>query len=133
MLLLFAFGYRGERPAEVRTIAHAIANPTPPAGNAVLRLIRERRGLLVAVTDDEMLEAQRELAAQEGLFCQPESATTLAALKTLVRTGRAGGDGDDVLVLTGSGLKAPALLEHAPIAIHRVPVDGLEAGLARLL
>ena len=122
-----------ERLAPGTTIAHAIANPTPPAGNAVLRLIRERRGLLVAVTDDEMLEAQRELAAREGLFCQPESATTLAALKTLVRTGRAGGDGDDVLVLTGSGLKTSALLEHAPIAIHRVPVDGLEAGLARLL
>jgi threonine synthase len=124
---------RWERPAEARTIAHAIANPTPPAGNAVLRLIRERGGLLVAVTDEEMLEAQRELAAREGLFCQPESATTLAALKALVRTGRAGGDGDDVLVLTGSGLKTTALLELAPIAIHRVPVDGLEAGLARLL
>ncbi|NTV81784.1 MAG: hypothetical protein HGA24_10240, partial [Candidatus Aminicenantes bacterium] len=57
----------------------------------------------------------------------------LAALKTLVRTGRAGGDGGDVLVLTGSGLKTSALLEQAPIAIHRVPVDGLEAGIARLL
>jgi threonine synthase len=124
---------RWERPAEVRTIAHAIANPTPPAGNTVLRLIRERRGLLVAVKDDEMLEAQRELAALEGLFCQPESATTLAALKKLVRNERAGGDGDDVIVLTGSGLKTPALLEDAPISIHRVTVDGLEAGLARLL
>jgi threonine synthase len=80
-----------------------------------------------------MLEAQRELAAQEGLFCQPESATTLAALRKLVRAGRAGGDGDDVLVLTGSGLKTPALLEHAPIVVHRATVDGLEAGLARLL
>ncbi len=134
--LAAAFG-RGlatwERPAEVRTIAQAISNPTPPAGNAVLRVIRERRGLIVAVSDDEMLAAQRELAAREGLFCQPESATTLAALNKLGDEGRGGGDGEDVLVLTGSGLKAPAALESAPISIHRIPLGELEAGLARLL
>jgi len=124
---------RYERPAEVRTIAHAIANPTPPAGNAVLRMIRDRRGLLVAVTDDEMLKAQRELAAAEGLFCQPESATTLAALKRLVAKGWPGGDGDDVLVLTGSGLKTPASLESAPMTIRRLALGELESGLARLL
>jgi threonine synthase len=96
-------------------------------------MIRDRRGLLVAVTDDEMLEAQRELAATEGLFCQPESATTLAALKKLAAAGRSGGDGEIVLILTGSGLKTPALLESAPMAIHRVALGDLEAGLARLL
>ena len=118
---------------DIRTIAHAIANPTPPAGNAVLRMIRERDGLLLAVSDREMLDAQRELAAAEGLFCQPESATTLAALKKLAAAGLIKErDGKDVLVLTGSGLKTPGLLESAPIEIHRVPLEGLEAGLARL-
>jgi threonine synthase len=125
---------RFERLAAFRTIAHAIANPDPPAGNAVLRMIRERGGILLAVSDGEMLDAQRELAAAEGLFCQPESATTLAALKKLAASGRiGGGHGEDVLVLTGSGLKAPGALESAPIAIHEVHLDGLEAGLARLL
>ena len=76
-----------ERLAPGTTIAHAIANPTPPAGNAVLRLIRERGGLIAAVSDAEMLEAQRELAAGEGLFGQPESAATLAALQS-ARRGR---------------------------------------------
>ncbi len=122
-----------ERPAEVRTVAHAISNPTPPAGNAVLRVIRERHGLIVSVTDEEMLEAQRELAAREGLFCQPESATTLAALKKLAPTAPAGGSGEDVLVLTGGGLKAPAALESAPVAVHRVELAELERGLARLV
>lgn len=127
-----------ERPAVVRTIAHAISNPTPPAGNAVLRVLKERRGMIVAVTDEEMLEAQRELAAKEGLFCQPESATTLAALRKLAALENAGapgarGAGDDVLVLTGGGLKAPGALESAPVAIHRMTLDGLEAGLARLI
>ena len=123
-----------ERLDGARTIAHAIANPDPPAGNAVLRAVRERGGLLLAVPDGEMLEAQRELAAREGLFCQPESAATLAALKRLVASGRiGGGEGDDVLVLTGSGLKAPGAIGPATVAVHGVALDGLEAALARLI
>jgi threonine synthase len=125
---------RYERPAEVRTIAHAISNPTPPGGNAVLRMIRSRGGILLAVTDEEMLEAQAELAAAEGLFCQPESTTTLAALKKLVAAERTfGRDGEAVLVLTGSGLKTPHLLESVPVEVHRIPLPGLENGLLRLL
>jgi threonine synthase len=125
---------RYERPMVVRTIAHAIANPAPPAGNAVLRLIREREGLLLAVSDGEMLEAQRELAEAEGVFCQPESATTLAALKILAASGQIeDGNGEIVLVLTGSGLKTPGLLEAAPLELHNVSLEGLEEGLARLL
>jgi threonine synthase len=131
----FAAGLeRYERPTEVRTIAHAISNPTPPAGNAVLRLIRDRKGILLAVTDEEMLDAQRELAAAEGLFCQPESATTLAALKKLVAAGRISEEsGDAVLVLTGSGLKTPHLLESVPVEVHRIPLSGLESCLSRLI
>lgn len=123
-----------ERPAEGRTIAHAIANPTPPGGNAVLRMIHERNGLLAAVSDGEMLEAQRELASSEGIFCQPESATTLATLKKLVAAGRVKpGDGSVVLIVTGSGLKTLHLLASTPAEVHRLTLDGLEAGLARLL
>ncbi|MGZ5497221.1 MAG: threonine synthase [Candidatus Aminicenantales bacterium] len=122
-----------ERLAAGPTIAHAIANPTPPAGNAVLRMIRERDGLLVAVSDREMLEAQRELASTEGLFCQPESATTLAALRKLTAAGRIkSGEGGTVLIVTGSGLKTLHLLVSAPIEVHRLALDGLEAGLAGL-
>jgi threonine synthase len=124
---------RYARPPEGRTIAHAIANPTPPAGNTVLRLIRERDGLILAVSDKEMLEAQRELASSEGLFCQPESATTLAALKRLVATGRVGSAADSVVcVLTGSGLKTLHLLVAEPSEVHSWPLDELEAGLASL-
>lgn len=122
-----------ERAAAGPTIAHAIANPTPPAGNAVLRLIRERDGLILAVSDAEMLDAQRELASSEGLFCQPESATTLAALRKLAAAGRVQtGQGAVVCVLTGSGLKTLHLLMSQPVEVHRLPLDGLEAGLASL-
>ncbi len=62
-----------ERSEEVRTIAHAISNPAPPAGNAVLKMIREHAGILMSVSDVDMVAAQKALAATEGLFCQPES------------------------------------------------------------
>ncbi|MEN6559697.1 MAG: threonine synthase [Acidobacteriota bacterium] len=124
---------RWERIEAGPTIAHAIANPAPPGGNAVLRLVRERGGLLTAVSDEEMLGAQRELAAEEGLFCQPESATTLAAVKKLAAAGLVRpGDGGIVLILTGSGLKTPHLLDPARIEVHRLDLEGLESGLARL-
>ena len=122
-----------ERLDEVRTIAHAISNPAPPAGNAVLRMIRRRGGVLMAVTDEEMLEAQRELAAEEGLYCQPESATTLAALKKLAgEDGGKGKDGEAVLILTGSGLKTPDLPDTSPLEVRRLPLSELESGLAAL-
>lgn len=85
-----------------RTIAHSISNPDPPAGNLVLKLVRENNGCLTTVTDDEMLQAQKYLANKEGIFVQPESATTLAAFFKHRKRFR----GTSVLILTGQGLKA---------------------------
>ena len=101
-----------ERVAVARTIAHAISNPDPPAGNLVLKLIRETGGAILDVTDKEILHAQKELASLEGIFADPASATTLAALIkiqnqpqwTVSKLKRKLG-GDIVLVITGSGLK----------------------------
>ncbi len=120
-----------ERWTPVRTMAHAISNPTPPAGNAVLRLVREHGGAIVSVTDEAMLEAQSALASTEGLFCQPESAVTLAALLRLREEGRLEAGADAVLVLTGSGLKAPQALESLPLEVAEAELDGLEALLRR--
>lgn len=118
-----------ERLKKSWTIAHAISNPAPPGGNAVLKMIREHRGILLAVSDEEMLEAQRDLASAEGLFCQPESATTLAALARLAASGAIGEHDDAVLVLTGSGLKTPHILESQPLEVHQLTLEGLADGL----
>ena len=123
---------RYERVEEVRTIAHAISNPAPPAGNAVLKMIHDHAGILVAVSDDEMLASQRSLASVEGLFCQPESAAAAAAWKKLSSRGLIGPQDITVLVLTGSGLKAPHVLESQPLEIHRFSLEDLAPGLAGL-
>jgi len=89
----------------ISTLAHSISNADPPAGNLVLKIIKENKGQLVSVSDEEMLEAQKLLAVKEGLFAQPEASTTLAAYLKLKDTL----DGQGVLVLTGHGLKASEL------------------------
>ncbi len=122
-----------ERLDAVMTIAHAISNPAPPAGNAVLKKIRDHGGVLIGVSDEEMLGAQRALAEAEGLFCQPESATTMAGWKKLAAKGAIAEDDISVLVLTGSGLKAPHVLESQPFSVHQFLLADLAAGLKGLI
>ncbi len=89
-----------ERFENPKTIAKAIANPYPPSGDAVLRLLREFNWKCVSVSDGgEVVEAQRRLANEGGLFVQPASATGVAALKRLEIPEGA----KVVSILTGSG------------------------------
>lgn len=108
----------------VKTLAHSISNPEPPAGNLVLKIIKENNGQLVSVSDQEMFEAQKLLTLKEGLFVQPEAATTLAAyLKLKERFS-----GQSVLILTGHGLKAaelPATRSQDYYQARLGEVDGL--------
>jgi threonine synthase len=115
------------------TIAHAISTPAPPAGNAVLELVRKKDGLMLSVSDEEMLEAQRTLAVREGLFCQPESGAALAGLKRLAAQGGVGPDDTAVLVLTGGGLKATAALQSRLPAAHEVRLEELGLRLRSLV
>ncbi len=87
------------------TIASGLRVPSPFADRQILRVLRESQGTALAVSDEEILLAQKELAAGEGIFAAPEGAATFAALKHLVKTGWLRKDERVVLFNTGSGLK----------------------------
>ncbi|MGC8856726.1 MAG: threonine synthase [Anaerolineae bacterium] len=87
------------------TIASGLRVPSPFADRQILRVLRESQGTAIAVSDEEILQAQRELAAGEGIFTAPEGAATFAALKHLLETGWLRKDERVVLFNTGSGLK----------------------------
>jgi threonine synthase len=89
---------------EPRTVAHAIANPFPPSGNAVLRKLRKTAGTCVTVSDQTILDAQLEMASA-GVFGQPVAAASLAAARVLAGSGVIGRDDTVVCVATGGGLK----------------------------
>ena len=90
---------------EPKTIATAIANPNPPSGERVLKLLKESRGVAEAVSDQEMLSAQKLLARTEGLFAEPAGAASVASLKKLLEEGKVKKDETVVCVVTGAGLK----------------------------
>jgi threonine synthase len=98
------------------TIAHAIENPLPPSGNEILRQLRANDWISSAVTDEEIIHAQRRLAA-DGIFGQPAAAVPLAALRQLAGTGVIGSNDSVVLLITGSGLKYTAAFKKHDLSI----------------
>ncbi|MDH4271734.1 MAG: threonine synthase [Candidatus Aminicenantes bacterium] len=114
------------------TIAQAISNPSPPGGNLALKLVRDYSGVIMAVTENEILASQRDLAELEGIFADPASATVLAALIRLSRKEKLNLREEVVLVVTGSGLKTMRSLEHQDVPLHRTSLSRLEKTLESL-
>jgi threonine synthase len=92
---------------EIRTLCGPIADDVVFDAHIALPAARESGGTAVAVSDDEALEAETWLARDEGLFVEPSSATTVAALRRLVEAGTVSRDASACCLLTGSGFKDP--------------------------
>jgi threonine synthase len=94
------------------TIATAIRIGNPASWQKAIAVRDASQGKFTAVTDDEILEAYRLLASEEGIFCEPASAASVAGLlkvKDQVPTGAT-----VVCVLTGNGLKDPdSAIKHS--------------------
>jgi threonine synthase len=96
------------------TIATAIRIGEPVSWMKALKAVRDSRGLMETVSDEEILEAQRVLARSEGLFVEPASAASIAGLRKLLEEELIQRDMKIVCVATGHGLKDPeAALRNA--------------------
>lgn len=93
------------RPAEENTIADSIAVGVPRNPDKALRAVRESGGTMIAVPDEAILEAMRELGRTSGIFGEPAGVTGMAGLKVLVEKGIIGADENVVAIVTGNGLK----------------------------
>ncbi len=87
------------------TIASGLRVPKSFADSLILQDIYESQGTAVAVSDEAILESQKQLAAAEGIFAAPEGAATLAALKELINQNWVQPEERIILFNTGSGLK----------------------------
>jgi threonine synthase len=106
MVRAFASGAeRAEEWTNPATIASGLRVPSAVGDALILRAIRESGGTALAVDDDAMLRAVREIARSEGLVTSPEGGATVAALQQLVNQGLIGASESVVLFLTGSGYK----------------------------
>jgi len=103
-----------------QTAASAIRIADPAHAAEVAAALERSRGQVVTVSDDEVLDAWRALAQEEGVFCEPASAAGVAGL---ARAGLEPGT-RVVCVITGHGLKDPetaARLTPPPVAVDADP------------
>ena len=89
------------------TFAAGIRVPQAVGDFLILRAVRESGGFAIAVTEDAIARAWREVAAEEGLLLCPETAATYAAYKEALADGRIRRDDRIVLFNCASGLKYP--------------------------
>ena len=94
------------------TVATAIRIGNPASWSLATAARDESSGAIAAVSDDEILAAYRSLAEDEGIFCEPSSATSLAGVTAAAARGELPRDAVVVCVLTGSGLKDPTTAEQ---------------------
>ena len=110
----------GEAADRRSTAATAIRIQAPAHAAAARAAIERSGGTVVALADEEIMAAWRELAQGEGLFCEPSSAAGLAALLRAGVEPRA----RIVCVVTGHGLKDPeaaARFTTPPVAVDPDP------------
>jgi len=107
---LYGFQAEGAAPlvhgapvAHPETVASAIRIGNPARWEEAMEALTTSRGRVAAVSDEQILDAYRFLAAGEGVFCEPASAASVAGL---LAHGVEGAE-RVVCVLTGHGLKDP--------------------------
>jgi threonine synthase len=89
------------------TVATAIRIGRPQSWEGAWNAQRESGGWFAAFTDEEILATQKLLSEQEGIFCEPASATSVAGALHDIKNGKIPEDSTVVCTLTGNGLKDP--------------------------
>jgi threonine synthase len=117
----------GRRVEKPETVASAIRIGNPARWEEAMAAVTDSHGGIDAVTDDEILDAYRFLASQEGVFCEPASAASVAGL---LRYGARGAE-RIVCVLTGHGLKDPqnALEQAGSVVTCEATLAAVEAAV----
>ncbi|MFW6263897.1 MAG: threonine synthase [Cyanobacteriota bacterium] len=106
----------GKPVAHPETLATAIRIGNPANWEKAIAVQEASQGEFNPVTDEEILEAYRMLASQEGVFCEPASAASVAGL--LKVKDRVPDNATVVCVLTGNGLKDPdCAIQHSKSSV----------------
>lgn len=103
----FVCGMPAKNP---ETIATAIRIGNPQSYAAAKTVLAESGGRISAVSDAQILAAQKHLAAKEGIFCEPASAASLAGVLADIAAHKISAPAQIVCTLTGHGLKDPDIV-----------------------
>ena len=111
----------GQVVKDPKTIATAIRIGNPASWTSAVEAAKESGGEIGMVTDDEIMEAYRMVAELEGVFCEPASATSVAGVIKMNKTGRFASGDVVVCTLTGHGLKdieATKRVSQKPVTVE---------------
>jgi len=98
---------RGHPIPNPETLATAIRIGNPASWKGAVAAAEESGGSISIVTDQEIVEAYKLVAAREGIFIEPASAASVAGLIKLAKAGKVPDGSTVVCILTGHGLKDP--------------------------
>ena len=124
------FGFQAEGASPIvqdriveapETIATAIRIGNPASWDKALNALEESEGHIDDVTDRDILDAYVMLHQQEGIACEPSSATGVAGLLKAAKQGKIKKNSTVVCILTGNGLKDPST------AMKEVAIDENES------
>jgi threonine synthase len=87
------------------TIADSISAGAPRNLYMAADAVKESKGFGIAVSDEEILSAQKEFIKQTGILCEPSSASVYAAYKKLIAEAKLNSTEKVLLLITGNGLK----------------------------
>jgi len=101
----FRDGHDVVQPVRPSTVAKSLAIGNPADGPYVLDVVRRTGGAVADVSDDEVVEAIRLLAATEGIFGETAVGVTLAVTRKLLEAGQLDPGAETVIINSGDGLK----------------------------
>jgi threonine synthase len=99
-----------------RTVADSISAGAPRNLYMAAKAVKSTEGECVAVTDEEIISAQKKLASEYGILAEPAASATLAGFIKLL-TNDSKNYENSILMITGNGLKDTTSLEswnHVP-------------------
>jgi threonine synthase len=126
----FAGGFLQRVRVDAETVATAIRIGDPASWDRAVQSIRYTDGVVVSVSDAEILAAKRVID-HAGVGCEPASAASVAGIRHLTATGAIRADARVVAILTGHMLKDPEILLSAAGDAALKEIDATPEALAR--
>ena len=115
---------RGEMVEGPETVASAIRIGRPQSWDLAWAASRESEGWFAEFSDEDILAAQAMLADEEGIFCEPASAVSVAGAMRDIKAARIPAGSTVVCTLTGHGLKDPDIaIQQSATPVTKVSAD----------
>ena len=111
------------------TVAHSLAIGAPADGDLAIATARTSKGAIYAVPEEDIGPNMSLLAGTSGVFGETAAGVAVGALRAAAAAGEIGEQDRVVLLVTGTGLKTPQLVETRPGRAIEADVDELLEGL----